>query len=98
VPNLATWDPEADQKKGAAKRLVASLESAVGGDVADLKTVADAPVAVRLLTRSRDSLEVAQDALLRQPPINNWIQEARDFLVWRDRPGREHTSFEGNQR
>lgn len=68
---------------------------AVGDDVADLKTVADALVAVRLLTRSRDSLEVAQEALLRQPPISDWIQEARDFLVWRDRLGREHTSFEG---
>ena len=98
VPRLATWDPDADQQKGAAKRVVASLDSVIGGDRANLEGLAGALVSARLLTRSRDTLEVAHEALLRQPPISDWLQEDREFLVWRDRLARERASYERNQR
>ena len=98
VPRLATWDPDADQRAGAAKRLVAHLEDAVGGDRAPLAPLAEALVEGRLLTRSRDTLEVAHEALLRQPPISQWLEEDREFLVWRDRLGRERAQFEANAR
>lgn len=97
VPHLATWDPGAGQK-GAAKRLVASLQSLVGGNRACLQPLLDALVAARLLTSQRGTIEVAHEALLRQPPISDWLEENREFLVWRDRVGRERSSYEINER
>jgi WD40 repeat protein len=82
LPRLATWDPEADEGKGAAKRLVAIYEDVAGGPRADLAPLANALVGARLLTRGRDTLEVAHEALLRQPPISKWIAEDREFLIW----------------
>ncbi len=32
IPRLATWDPEADQRNGAAKCVVANIDSVVGGE------------------------------------------------------------------
>jgi WD40 repeat protein/tetratricopeptide (TPR) repeat protein len=98
VPRLATWDPDADQHKGAAKRLVASWGEVAGGDRAGLAHLAEALIEARLLTRSADALEVAHEALLRQPPISDWLAEDRDFLMWRDRLGRARAQFDANER
>ena len=43
----------------------------------------------RLLTRSGDetgavTLEVAHEALLRQPPLSDWLEADREFLIWRE--------------
>jgi hypothetical protein len=40
------------------------------------------------------TLEVAHEALLRQPPISDWLVEDREFLVWRDRLGRTRAQFD----
>jgi WD40 repeat protein len=98
VPRLATWDPDADQGKGAAKRLVASYDSITSGDRAPLAPLVNSLVTARLLMQSRDALEVAHEALLRQAPIGDWLEENREFLVWRDRISRERTSYEANER
>ncbi len=80
VPGLATWDPAA----GAAKRLVAKEAELVGGARAPLAPLANALVEARLLTRNRDSLEVAHEALLRRPPISDWLEAQKDALKLRD--------------
>ena len=80
VPGLATWDPEAN----AAKRLVANEADLIGGARCVLASLANALVEARLLTRSRDTLEVAHEALLRRPPVSGWLEEQKDALKLRD--------------
>ena len=80
VPNLATWDPQA----GAAKRLVAREADLLSGDRANLAPLVEQLVRARLLTRSRDTLEVAHEALLRRKPITDWLEEQKDALKLRD--------------
>jgi formylglycine-generating enzyme required for sulfatase activity len=80
VPGLATWDPAA----GAAKRLVAKEADLTGGDRKALAPLANALVEARLLTRNRDTLEVAHEALLRRPPISGWLEAQKDALKLRD--------------
>lgn len=98
VPRLASWDPDADGGRGAAKRLVARESDVTGGERAPLTPLAAALVEARLLTRNRDTLEVSHEALLRQPPISKWLDEDREFLIWRDRLGKARAAFEANQR
>ena len=80
IPGLATWDPAAN----AAKRLVAKEAELTGGERKSLAPLANALVEVRLLTRNRDTLEVAHEALLRRPPINGWLEQRKDALKLRD--------------
>ncbi len=80
VPGLATWDPLAN----AAKRLVAKQTELIGGGRASLAQLANALVDNRLLVRNRNTLEVAHEALLRQPPITGWLEEQKDSLKLRD--------------
>lgn len=101
LPLLATWDEEATPP--AAKRLVALEADLLADDRARLKPLADALVEERLLTRggSRDgatTLEVAHEALLRQPPVQDWLEEDREFLAWRHRVSRARTGYEANER
>ena len=101
IPRLATWDSEA--RPPGAKRLVADEVELFAGERAALKPLADALVAERLLTRGGDAggpttLEVAHEALLRRSPIADWLDEAREFLVWRDGVARARRGFEANQR
>jgi hypothetical protein len=98
LPRLATWDPDAGQGKGAAKRLVATRADILGGERAALKPLADALVEARLLSVGRDTLEVAHEALLRLPPIADWLEEDREFLVWRERLSRARAVYEANAR
>jgi formylglycine-generating enzyme required for sulfatase activity len=80
IPALATWDPEA----GAAKRLVPKEADIVVGDRAVLAPLANALVQRRLLTRSRDTIEVAHEALLRRKPICDWLEAHKGSLKLRD--------------
>lgn len=98
LPGLATWDPDADGEKGAAKRLVAKRSEIVGGPRADLAPLADALVEARLLTRGHDTLEVAHEALLRTSPLEDWLLEDRDFLAWRHRLGKARAAYQANTR
>jgi WD40 repeat protein len=43
-------------------------------------------------------IEVAHEALLRQPPLSEWLAEDREFLVWRERLGQARAAFEANER
>jgi WD40 repeat protein len=61
----------------------------------------------RLLIRDRrkdadgndaDVLEVAHEALLRQPPFSEWLKDDREFLVWRERLSQARASFAAEQR
>lgn len=80
VPGLATWDMAAN----AAKRIVASEAELLSGDRAGLKSLAEALVANRLLTRGSGTLEVAHEALLRRPLIAGWLEAQKDALNLRD--------------
>jgi hypothetical protein len=74
------------------------LSDLLTGERAGLAPLVNALVEVRLLSRSRDTVEVAHEALLRQPPISDWLAEDREFLVWRDRLGRARAEFDANAR
>ncbi len=56
----------------------------------------------RLLIRDRrqdaEVIEVAHEALLRQPPFSDWLAEDREFLQWRDRVTQARTAFEADER
>jgi TIR domain len=60
----------------------------------------------RLLIRDRrmeagtpvEVIEVAHEALLRQPPLSNWLAEDQEFLIWRERLGQARMAFEANER
>jgi formylglycine-generating enzyme required for sulfatase activity len=80
IPGLATWDPAAS----AAKRLVAKEAELTGGERKSLAPLASALVEARLLTRNRDTLEVAHEALLRRPPIDSWLERQKGALKLRD--------------
>jgi hypothetical protein len=80
IPRLATWDPGAN----AAKRLVAKEADLTAGDRAALAPLANALVDARLLTRGRDTIEVAHESLLRRPPIAGWLDDHKDALKLRD--------------
>jgi formylglycine-generating enzyme required for sulfatase activity len=94
VPGLATWDPSAN----AAKRLVLKEEALKLGDRATLIPLANALVEARLLTRNRDTLEVAHEALLRRPPIDVWIEAQKDSLKLRDDLEKEAREWESDRR
>jgi WD40 repeat protein len=101
LPNLCTWD--ADATPPGAKRLIAKEADLLSGPRAPLASLAQALVAERLLTRSSGvggavTLEVAHEALLRQPPISTWLEEDREFLVWREGVARARAGYEGNRR
>jgi len=87
VPGLATWDTQA----GAAKRLTPQEADAARGELVPL---ANALVEERLLTRGAGTLEVAHEALLRQPPIAGWLDEQKDALKLRDDLLREAKEWE----
>ena len=80
VPFLATWNPVS----GAASRLVGREADLLSGNRASLAPLADALVESRLLTRSRDSIEIAHEALLRRAPIAGWLDEQKEALKLRD--------------
>ena len=80
VPGLATWDPAAK----AAKRLLAKEAELTAGNRKYLAPLANALVEARLLTRNRDTLEVAHEALLRRPPVDAWLEERKEALKLRD--------------
>jgi lysozyme family protein len=60
----------------------------------------------RLLIRDRrtdagadvEVIEVAHEALLRQPPLGKWLAEDREFMIWRQRLGRMFAEFTANER
>jgi WD40 repeat protein len=56
----------------------------------------------RLLIRDRrqdaEVIEVAHEALLRQPPFSDWLGEDREFLLWRDRLTQARAAFAADER
>lgn len=60
----------------------------------------------RLLIRDRrtdagaevEVIEVAHEALLRQPPLSKLLAEDREFMIWRQRLGRMFELFTANER
>jgi WD domain, G-beta repeat len=56
----------------------------------------------RLLIKDRrkdvEVVEVAHEALLRQPPFSDWLEDDREFLVWRDRLSQARVAFETEKR
>jgi hypothetical protein len=79
LPHLCTWG--ADANPPGAKRLIAREAELLAGPRADLGPLIAALVSERLLARSGDTFgaitqEVAHEALLRQPPISVWLEDA----------------------
>lgn len=56
----------------------------------------------RLLIKDRrndvEVVEVAHEALLRQPPFSDWLASDREFLAWRGRLTQVRTAFNANER
>ncbi|MGA7325797.1 MAG: hypothetical protein WBX25_15240, partial [Rhodomicrobium sp.] len=101
LPHLCTWDAEANPP--GAKRLIAREADLIAGPRAFIVPLIEALVGERLLTRSSDdsgavTLEVAHEALLRQPPISEWLEEDREFLIWRDNNAKARIGYEANVR
>ena len=101
VPHLATWDEEVSPP--VVKRLVSNEASLLADAGVGLKPLVDALVEGRLLTRAGaggqgTTLEVAHEALLRLPPLDGWLAEDREFLVWRDRTGKARALYEASAR
>lgn len=101
LPHLCTWD--ADATPPGAKRLTAREADLTSGPRGDLAPLVEALVTERLLTRSGDetgavTLEVAHEALLRQPPLSDWLEADREFLIWREGVARARSGFEANSR
>ncbi len=46
----------------------------------------------------RRTVEFAHEAVLRQPPISIWIEQNREFLVWREAVARSQAAFTANTR
>jgi lysozyme family protein len=93
IPHLAQVNPA-----GQIVRRVATRDTIP----ADAKPLIDCLADQRLLIKDRrkgeEVIEVAHEALLRQPPLSEWLAEDRDFLVWYDRLSRARTAFEANER
>ena len=53
-----------------------------------------------ILDRRQDAevIEVAHEALLRQPPFSDWLAEDREFLLWRERLSQARTAFQADER
>jgi hypothetical protein len=98
IPHLAQVNAA-----GQFVRRVATLDEIA----AEARPLIDRFADQRLLIRDRrkdvdgkgvDVVEVAHEALLRQPPFSDWLKEDREFLVWRERLGQARAAFEANQR
>jgi WD40 repeat protein len=73
----------------------------------DARLLIDCFADQRLLIRDRrkdadgkdvDVLEVAHEALLRQPPFSEWLADDREFLVWRERLSQARAAFADDKR
>ncbi|MCI4664975.1 MAG: TIR domain-containing protein, partial [Neomegalonema sp.] len=99
VPGLASWDLEASPP--GAKRLIA-VEAELIGEDPQLSALADALVEAHLLSRGAGeagaTLEVAHEALLRQPPVATWLEEDAEFLGWIGRLKKDRQAFDENRR
>ncbi len=101
VPRLTTWDRDATPP--GAKRLVADEAGLHSGRDADLRPLSEALINERLLTRSSSldggaTIEVAHEALLRQPPLSGWLENQKDALILRDEVLREAARWEARNR
>jgi WD40 repeat protein len=74
---------------------------------AETRPLIDSFAEQRLLIKDRrkdadgkdvDVVEVAHEALLRQPPFSEWLEEDRDFLIWRERLSQARAAFEADER
>ena len=98
IPGLLTWDPAVGEA-GAARRRIATRKSLLHDDP-DLTRLADALASerVRLLTRgnakTRPTLEVAHETLLRIQPVRRWIEEFSVELRLRDEIEREASEWQ----
>ncbi|WP_294537034.1 TIR domain-containing protein [uncultured Rhodoblastus sp.] len=101
IPHLAQVNPV--NPAGQFARRVAPREKIPE----EARSLIDRFAEQRLLIRDRrkdadgkdvDVFEVAHEALLRQPPFAEWLEDDRDFLVWRERLSQARTAFAANQR
>jgi WD40 repeat protein len=74
---------------------------------AETRPLIDSFAEQRLLIKDRrkdaagkdiDVVEVAHEALLRQAPFSEWLEEDRDFLIWRERLSQARAAFEADER
>jgi WD40 repeat protein len=93
IPHLAQVNAA-----GQFVRRVATLEQIP----VEARPLIDRFAHLRLLIRDRrrgvEVVEVAHEALLRQPPFCDWLMADREFLVWRERLSQTRAGYEANQR
>ena len=93
IPHLA-------QVKAAGQfvRRVATLDQIP----AEARPLIDRFADQRLLIKDRrkdgEVVEVAHEALLRQPPFSDWLADDREFLMWRERLSQACAAFDAEQR
>jgi hypothetical protein len=96
LPRLATWGSSGNEP--FPLRLSAQESVLFVGARAHLRPLADALVEARLLMRNENVLEIANDVLLHQPPIIDWLQDEREFLGWLTRIASERQVFSADRR
>ena len=93
IPHLAQVNAA-----GQFVRRVATLDQVP----AEARPLIDRFTDQRLLIKDRrgdaEVVEVAHEALLRQPPFSDWLADDREFLVWRERLSQARAVFDANQR
>ncbi len=94
IPHLVTVDPEL----GQVRRRMVELSDLVSGSRANLAPLARALVEARLLVLDDTRVEIAHEALLRQSPIKEWLQEDAEFLGWAHRLRRERLAYDADRR
>jgi hypothetical protein len=93
IPHLAQVNPG-----GQFVRRVAARDQIPAGARPLIDRFADQRLLIRDRRQDAEVIEVAHEALLRQPPFIEWLEEDREFLMWRERLSQARAAFAANER
>jgi hypothetical protein len=93
IPHLAQVNPG-----GQFVRRVAARDQIPAGARPLIDRFADQRLLIRDRRQDAEVIEVAHEALLRQPPFSEWLEEDREFLMWRERLSQARAAFAANER
>ncbi len=96
----STFIPHLAQVNAAGQfvRRVATLDQLPVEALPLIDRFADQRLLIKDRRKNAEVVEVAHEALLRQPPFSDWLTDAREFLVWRERLSQARAAFDANQR
>ncbi len=93
IPHLAQVN-----SAGQFLRRVAARDDIPAEARALIDRFADQRLLIKDRRKDAEVVEVAHEALLRQPPFSEWLAEDREFLMWRERLSQARAAFEANER